>query len=184
MSLITDQPMLFDAPFCMTKTMPGGFSYQDDFLSREEEARLLETFATLPFHHAEHQGYQAQRRIIGYGWDGRAMPDFLLPMRERAAAFANIDPASLTTALVSEYSAGTPIGWHRDKPTVGHVIGVSLGHACTFRLRRKNGAGWDRFSVPALPRSIYCMRGESRRDWQHSIPPVEALRYSVTFRDF
>jgi hypothetical protein len=26
------------------------------------------------------------------------------------------------------------------------------------------------------------LSGESRESWQHSIPPVEAARYSVTFR--
>jgi hypothetical protein len=26
------------------------------------------------------------------------------------------------------------------------------------------------------------MDGEARAVWEHSIPPVEALRYSVTFR--
>jgi alkylated DNA repair dioxygenase AlkB len=26
------------------------------------------------------------------------------------------------------------------------------------------------------------MDGEARRDWEHSIPPVEERRYSITFR--
>jgi alkylated DNA repair dioxygenase AlkB len=59
---------------------------------------------------------------------------------------------------------------------------VSLLSACTFRLRRKIGDRWDRASILAAPRSAYLMIGPSRSDWQHSIPPVEALRYSVTFR--
>lgn len=179
-----DQPAFFEAPFFMEKPMPGGFSYQENFISPEEEATLLAVFETLPFKQAEHQGYAAQRRIVGYGWHGEAMPDFLVPIRDRAAAFAGIAADTLFSALISEYSPGAPIGWHRDKPTIGHVLGVSLGSTCQFRLRRQNGDGWDRFSVPARARSIYCMSGESRRDWQHSIPAVEALRYSITFRDF
>ena len=34
----------------------------------------------------------------------------------------------------------------------------------------------------AEPRSLYLVAGESRHDWEHSIPPVEQVRYSVTFR--
>ena len=164
--------------------MPGGFSYQEDFVSLEEEATLLDWFQTLPFAKAQHREYEAQRRIVGFGWYGGPLPEILRPLRDRAAAFAGIEPHTLFSALVSEYSPGAPIGWHRDKPTIGHVIGISLGSTCMFRLRKKRGDGWERFSVPARARSIYCMAGESRRDWQHSIPPVEALRYSITLRDF
>ena len=180
-----DQPLLFDTPFFMEKVMPGGFSYQEDFLSVEEELRLLEIFKRLPFAHATHEGYEAQRRLVWYSWpqDGGA-PDYLKDLVARAADFAKIPVHTINSALVQEYSAGAPIGWHRDKPTCGHVIGISLGSTCIFRLRRQNGQGWDRFSVPAQARSIYCMAGESRRDWQHSIPPVEELRYSITLRDF
>jgi alkylated DNA repair dioxygenase AlkB len=169
------------------EAIPGGFLYREDFLTGEEHARLLEIFTRLPFRHAQHKGYDAQRRVVGFGWEGGTIPAFLLPFRDRAAAFAGIaDPATITSALISEYSPGTSIGWHRDKPTVGHVLGVSLGSTCQFRLRRqrRGTSSYDRFSVPAEPRSIYCMAGESRRDWQHSIPAVAALRYSITFRDF
>jgi len=31
-------------------------------------------------------------------------------------------------------------------------------------------------------RSAYLLRGPVRRDWEHSIPPLDQLRYSVTFR--
>lgn len=169
----------------MDKAMPGGFSYQEDFLSVEEEQELLKTFLSLPFRNAEHQGYEAQRRVVWYEWghDGAA-PAYMHGLIARAAAFAGIEARTITSALINEYSAGATIGWHRDKPTIGHVIGISLNSTCTFRLRRKNGSGWDRFSIPARERSIYCISGESRRDWQHSIPPVAALRYSITLRDF
>ena len=36
--------------------------------------------------------------------------------------------------------------------------------------------------ITAQPRSAYLMREPARSHWQHSIPAVEALRYSVTFR--
>ena len=83
-------------------------------------------------------------------------------------------------ALVTEYRPGTAIGWHRDRPHYDDVIGISLVSPCTFRMRRKHGTGWERASLHFAPRSIYLMRGPSREDWEHSIPAVEELRYSVT----
>ena len=77
---------------------------------------------------------------------------------------------------------GVGIGWHRDRPAFDDVISVSLLSPCTFRLRRKDGSGWERRTLAAQPRSVYLMRGPSRTEWEHSIPPLRTLRYSVTFR--
>jgi hypothetical protein len=74
------------------------------------------------------------------------------------------------------------VGWHRDKPHFERILGLSLASACKFRFRRKNGAKWDRYSFDAEPRSLYRMMEEARHGWEHSIPPVEKLRYSITFR--
>ena len=62
------------------------------------------------------------------------------------------------------------------------VVGVSLGSPCTFRMRRKRGSKWERYSFTADPRSVYLLDGPARREWEHSIPEVESLRYSITFR--
>ena len=51
-----------------------------------------------------------------------------------------------------------------------------------LRFRRKQGAKWERFTLGIEPRSAYLLRAEARSVWEHSIPPVETLRYSVTFR--
>jgi alkylated DNA repair dioxygenase AlkB len=112
------------------------------------------------------------------------IPSFLLPAREVAAAFAGLRPDELQQVLVTEYSAGAGIGWHRDKAVFGDVIGLSLLSPCTFRLRRRAGRGWQRFTVTAEPRSAYLMSGPSRTEWEHSIPAVDALRYSITCRNF
>jgi hypothetical protein len=32
--------------------------------------------------------------------------------------------------------------------------------------------------------AAYLLRGPARGDWEHSVPPVEARRYSITFRNF
>jgi alkylated DNA repair dioxygenase AlkB len=110
------------------------------------------------------------------------MPAWLHPARDVAARFAGLDPDTLRHALVTEYSAGAAIGWHRDKGVFGDVIGLSLLAPCTFRLRRKSGTTWERVSLVAEPRSVYLLRGPSRTEWEHSIPAVDALRYSITFR--
>jgi hypothetical protein len=68
------------------------------------------------------------------------------------------------------------------KLALGFVIGISLGAPCLFRFRRKKGTGGERASIELQPRSAYLLRGPVRMDWQHSIPPVDTLRYSVTFR--
>jgi alkylated DNA repair dioxygenase AlkB len=105
-----------------------------------------------------------------------------LPLRKQAAAFAGLAPMEIEHALVTEYTEGAAIGWHRDRPVFGDVIGISFDSACRFRFRRKRGAGWERAAVTLEPRSAYILRGPARTEWEHSIPPAEALRYSVTFR--
>ena len=86
--------------------------------------------------------------------------------------------------MVTEYSRGSGIGWHRDKGVFGQVVGISLLAPCVLRLRRSVGEKrWERVNVLAEPRSAYFLSGQARRVWEHSIPPVEALRYSITFRN-
>ena len=186
---MSDQLGLFGGP-----RLPDGFRYRPDLISAGEERDLLEHIRRLPFKAFEFQGYTGKRRVVSYGWkydyDKRRVeprediPDFLLPLRDKAAAFAEVPAAELQQALVTEYDVGAPIGWHKDKAVFGDVIGVSLLSAAPFRLRRPAGDGWERVTITAEPRSVYLLRGPSRTEWEHSIPPVDQLRYSVTFRNF
>ena len=171
---------------------PEGFLYQADVLPPEEERGLVEHIRELPLKEFEFHGYVGKRRVLSYGWhydfgertlrQTDEIPGFLLPLRERAAAFAGVAPGDLPHALVTEYGPGAAIGWHRDKGVFGDVIGISLLSPCVFRLRRKAGSKWERYSLTAEPRSAYLLRGASRTEWEHSIPAVDALRYSITFR--
>jgi alkylated DNA repair dioxygenase AlkB len=171
---------------------PEGFKYQAGILSSEEEQLLLDHMRQLPFKEFQFQGFVGKRRVVSYGWqydfNERALrqaediPPFLLPLREAAADFAGIAPEQLAQVLLTEYDAGASIGWHRDKKMFGDVIGISLLSACRFRFRRKAGSAWERVSLVAEPRSAYLLRGPSRTVWEHSIPAVDALRYSITFR--
>jgi len=185
-----DQLDIFGVP---QKALPEGFVYQGDLISPAEEQRLLAQIRELPFQNFQFQGYEGNRRVVSFGWrydfNERSLiqvddiPSFLLSLRESAASFAGLAPEALQQVLVTEYDAGAGIGWHRDKAVFGDVVGVSLLSACTFRLRRKLRDGWERASVIAEPRSVYLLRGPSRTEWEHSIPAVETLRYSVTFRN-
>ena len=110
------------------------------------------------------------------------MPDWLLPIRDRAANFAGLAPVALIQALLIRYDPGAGIGWHRDRPIYGHVLGISLGEPATMRFRQRRADGFDRVSVPLDPRGGYHMSGPARRDWEHSIAPMERPRWSITFR--
>src|SRR6185437_1327114 len=98
------------------------------------------------------------------------------------AAFAGLASALLQHVLVTEYAPGAAIGWHKDKAVFGEVVGISLLSSCVFRLRRRAGRTWERASFTAEPRSAYLLEGPARTEWEHSIPAVDRLRYSITFR--
>jgi alkylated DNA repair dioxygenase AlkB len=172
--------------------LPEGLVYRADLISREQETALIEQIAMLPFRPFEFHGYLGNRRTVSFGFrydfgdhrvhEAEPVPDFLLPMRQRAAEFAGVAAADLVHALVTEYAPGAGIGWHRDRPVFEDVIGISLAAPCRFRLRRKRGHGWERAALNLGPRSAYLLRGPVRYEWQHSIAPMEELRYSITFR--
>jgi alkylated DNA repair dioxygenase AlkB len=174
--------------------LPEGFRYEPGILTQAQQTELLERVRELPFVEFQFQGYVGKRRVVSYGWqydfnlrvlrEADDMPPFLLALRKTAADFAGMPPERLQQVLVTEYDAGAGIGWHRDKAVFGEVIGLSLLSACRFRLRRKAGSSWERVSLTAEPRSAYLLSGPARTEWEHSIPEVDTLRYSITFRNF
>src|SRR5829696_8119090 len=173
--------------------LPDGFKYAPDLLGPADEASLLAHVRELPFRDFEFHGYTGRRRVVSFGWHydfaerrlrkADDIPAFLLALREPAAAFAGMAPAALQHALVTEYAPGTGIGWHRDKAVFGEVVGISLLSPCVLRFRRKVEGKWERVNVPAESRSAYSLSGPARLEWQHSILRVDALRYSITFRN-
>jgi alkylated DNA repair dioxygenase AlkB len=184
------QPTLFDAP----PRLPPGMAYRAEFLGRDEEARLLAWLAGLPFEPFQFHGFEGRRQVVSFGWrydfsrtqleKAEPIPAALAALRERAESFADLPAGALQQVLINEYRPGAPIGWHRDRPVFDRVVGVSLGAACPFRLRRRSGDGFERLTLTLEPRSAYCLSGPARTDWEHSIPPVAAHRYSITFRSF
>jgi DNA oxidative demethylase len=172
---------------------PGGLVYDPEFVSEGEERALLDVIAALDFRAVTMRGQTARRTVRQFGLDydyeayGRLTPTEPLPtalewLRERCAALAHVAPSALAQTLVTRYSPGAPIGWHRDAPMFGKIVGVSLGGKARMRFQRGSGAARRVFELELAPRSAYVLDGEVRKDWQHSIPPTRELRYSITFR--
>lgn len=183
------QAKLFDSPL----HLPHGLVYKPDFITQEEEWKLLAYCDTLPFKQSRLRGYEAKRGYIhfGYNYDyqndefvrGNALPNFLAPITRRIAKWLDIKHERVAEALFLEYTPGSAIGWHVDKERFEHIIGISFGGWCTMRWRRNIKKERDQILKLELePRSAYIMQKEIRWDWQHSVPPVRTHRYSITFR--
>lgn len=179
--------------FFAAEALPAGLIYRPDFVSSGEEAHLLGCIAELPLTPAPYKSYTARRRTasFGYSYDfesqrlSRApeVPEFLAPLRLRVASELGVPPDRLTQALVTEYSVGTPLGWHRDTPEFESIGGVSLAGPCEMRWRRyPPNPGEPVLNLVVAPRSLYLITAEARSGWQHSVAPTRALRYSITFR--
>jgi alkylated DNA repair protein (DNA oxidative demethylase) len=171
---------------------PQGLIYRRDLVSVEEEAGLLEELESLRFDPIVMHGQAARRTARHFGLDydyeartpkpGEPVPDWILPVRERAAELAGREPEELVEVLVQRYPPGSTIGWHRDAPAFGTVVGVSLGGSSRLRFQRGKGDARRVWEIVLEPRSGYVLAGEARRSWEHSIPPTKELRYSITFR--
>lgn len=184
------QAELFPTP---ARPFAEGFAYEPGFLSADEEQLLLKHIRALPLANAQYKEFRAKRRVVSYGgrydYDKNQLnaadpiPEFLHPLRDRVAKWAGCAPEDFTHALVAEYAEGVQLGWHRDVPDFERVAGVSLLSACRMRFRRYPPAPREKsLAIELAPRSAYRMEGEARWGWQHSVPPVPALRYSITFR--
>jgi DNA oxidative demethylase len=169
-----------------------GLKYDPQFITPADESALLQIITNLEFHEMKMRGVVARRRVLHYGVNysfetfratpGPPIPDFLLPLRKKAARFGGVDAEALAEALITEYSPGATIGWHKDAAPFDIVIGISLASDCRFRFRRGKVRAWETTEILMPPRSGYVLDGPARREWEHSIPAVKALRYSVTFR--
>jgi alkylated DNA repair dioxygenase AlkB len=185
--------------------LPPGFRYRDDFISVAEELALVRSIAATEFSEFEMRGVVAKRRVAFFGRSYEAVegpeqpiPEFLFPVRDRLAAWAMVEPEAFAMALINEYREAAPIGWHRDAPQYDIVAGLSLLSACRMRLRpyvaprhravetegarARQAPRKTTHEIELRPRSAYLITGESRQAYEHSIPPVDSLRYSITFR--
>jgi DNA oxidative demethylase len=178
-------------PFAEAEVVPG-LGFERDVFSETEERELVAGLEQIDLPHFAFQQWTSRRRTLsfGYAYDFRDLnfapadpiPEFLLPVRDRAAAFVGVPAENLVQLSVIRYDPGAGIGWHIDRPELGTVIGISLGTPATMRFRRKMGDGYKRATKLLPPRSIYHLAGEVRYEWEHSIPPGQGLRWSITCR--
>jgi alkylated DNA repair dioxygenase AlkB len=171
---------------------PKGLLYRPEFITCDEEQELIARIQKLPLTPFQFGKYEGKRRVSSFGFhynfstqaleNAATIPDWIRPTISLVEKSEKLMPGTIGHVLFTEYEAGTGIGWHRDKKQFNEVFGLSLGSSCKFRFRRLKGKKWERFTLHAAPRSLYAITGESREMWEHSIPPVGELRYSITFR--
>jgi alkylated DNA repair protein (DNA oxidative demethylase) len=169
-----------------------GLTQAAAIVTGSEEQTLIASINRAELAPFRFQGWLGKRLTACYGWRydfdtgsfGKTdpIPQWLLPLREKAARFAHLKPHDLVQALLIHYDPGAGIGWHCDRPVFAHVIGISLGAPATMRFRRRRAGGFDRASALLAPRSIYRLTGEVRHEWEHSIAEMQATRWSITFR--
>ena len=177
--------------FAAKPSEPEGLRYAEEFVSPAVEKTLVGHIAALQLQPFQFGQYEGKRRVASFGFrydytirrleEADPIPEWLSPIIEKVEAFGGPE-TRIGQVLCTEYDVGVGIGWHRDKPHFDRVFGLSLESGCKFRFRRPADTKWERFSLDARPRSIYMMSGPSREVWEHSIPAVEARRYSITFR--
>jgi len=179
------------ALFSPTTGSPEGLQYAGEFISPALERELIGCVSTLPLKPFQFGAFEGKRRVASFGFrydytlqrlqEAEPVPDWLFPVIAMVERFGG-PSTRIAQILCTEYDIGVGIGWHRDKPHFDRVLGLSLGSPCKFRFRKAVGDKWQRYTLDAAPRSLYMMTGESRQIWEHSIPAVEAQRYSITFR--
>jgi alkylated DNA repair dioxygenase AlkB len=178
--------LLFDAPLI------DGLSYQEELITEDEQRALVERLLDLDLAPFRFHGWLGNRKTQSFGWrydfddasfaPAEPIPDWLDPVREKAAAFAGLRLSDFVHVLLARYDPGAGIGWHRDRDVFENVVGISLGTPATLRFRQRLPGGFKRTSLEAAPGSAYLLSGEARHEWEHSIAPRDQLRFSITFR--
>jgi DNA oxidative demethylase len=178
--------LLFDTPLI------AGLRYEDEIIGEEEERTLLDRLGVVDLAPFQFRGWQGNRKTRSFGWrydfedasfaPADPLPDWLLPVRDKAATFAGLAPELFVHVLLARYDPGAGIGWHRDRDVFENVVGLSLGSRATLRFRRRLATGFERAKHELASRSAYLLSGEARHDWEHRITPGDKLRFSITFR--
>ena len=178
--------LLFDAPLI------DGLKYNEAVIGAVEERALIDRLSALELAPFRFHGWLGNRKTQSFGWHyefddasfvpSEPVPDWLQPIRARAASFAGLQPDNFVHVLLARYDPGAGIGWHRDRDVFEKVVGISLNTTATLRFRQRAGRRLRRASLEVEPRSAYLLSGEARHDWEHSISPGQSLRFSITFR--
>lgn len=178
--------MLFAAPLIE------GLAYEEGLVDPGEEKELLKAIQGLDLTPFRFQGWTGKRLTRSFGWSydfddrkflpAEPIPAFLDALLDRAASFSRIPRVDFVHALVTRYDPGAGIGWHRDRPQFGKIVGISLGGPATLRFRKRMEGRFRRAQLELAPRSAYLLSGEVRENWEHGIAAHRELRFSITFR--
>jgi len=178
--------LLFDTPLI------AGLSYRENIISESEEQALLDRLDRLDLAPFRFHRWLGNRHTQSFGWrydfedasftPAEPIPEWLEPVRERAAAFAGLASQDFVHVLLARYDPGAGIGWHRDRDVFDQVVGISLNTPAILRFRKRIDSGFRRVKLEVEPRSAYLLSGTARHDWEHSISPGVKLRFSITFR--
>lgn len=184
-----------DTLFPVLPITPAGFQYFPDFISSEEEMKLVSDIQNFDLHPFQFHGYEAKRKVASFGYDysfenkslsrGTDIPKQFSPIMRRVEDFLGLPHNSFAELLLTQYPVGAVINWHRDAFPFEIIAGLSLNSDCTFRLRPHDRSKQQRTAILSIPlkrKSLYVMQGTSRTQWEHSIPAVQTIRYSITLR--
>ena len=169
-----------------------GLRLVPEAVSEAEEARLAGLIDAAPLAPFQFGQWQGKRLTVHYGsaydyqrgrpTEAPPVPDWLMNLRARLASLMGREPEAFVQGLLIRYDPGAGIGWHRDRPQYGEVLGLSLSASAVLRLRRRTADGFERRKVDLPRRSLYLLSGEVRQEWEHSIAPAEITRRSITLR--
>jgi DNA oxidative demethylase len=178
--------LLFETPLI------AGLRYEQEVIGKDDEQLLIERLSKLGLTPFRFHGWIGNRKTESFGWrydfddasfaPADPIPNWLEPLRTTAAGFAGVAPADFVHVLLARYDPGAGIGWHRDRDLFDKVVGISRNTPAMLRFRQRIGSGFKRATLEVAPRSAYLLSGEARYEWEHSIVPGEALRFSITFR--
>lgn len=170
-----------------------GFTYIPNFLSSPEEEALLQKLRNLSWEEVKMYGVTAKRKVVHFGLNytyySRTVtptvepPRYIMDLIERSASILKIFPNEIVETLITFYSIGAGIGWHKDAAIFGNkIFGISLQNECTMKFRKKSNDKYEVIKKIMEPRSAYILSDEARSQWEHSISPLKKPRYSITFR--
>jgi DNA oxidative demethylase len=178
--------LLFETPLI------AGLRYEQEVIAKDDEQLFIEHLGHVELTPFRFHGWTGNRKTQSFGWrydfgdasfaPADPIPNWLESLRTTAAEFAGVAPADFVHVLLARYDPGAGIGWHRDRDLFDKVVGISLNTPAMLRFRQRIGSGFKRATLEVAPRSAYLLSGEARYEWEHSIVPGQALRFSITFR--
>ncbi len=87
----------------------------------------------------------------------------------------------LEQVLITEYARRYRLA--QDRSVFGDVVGISLLSPCTSLCASKQASAGERQKSRSGAAAGLPAARPARTEWERSIPGVESLRYSITFRN-